>query len=224
MNGNDLNIMFKIATRQRPQQFEKLIQNIINNCELENYFIRVTCDIDDPTMYNNMVAEYCRLRGIQIVYGDSKNKVDAINRDMDAFEGPHWDILVNVSDDMEFAYKGFDIDIRNEFTETLDTFVHFPDNNRIDICTISIMGKPYYDARNYIYYPGYISVCCDVDATKQAQVLGKYRFNPKVIVKHNHPAYKTGNWDALYAKNESQENYEKDSQTLSLRSYNNFKD
>jgi enamine deaminase RidA (YjgF/YER057c/UK114 family) len=66
-------------------------------------------------MYNQMVHEFCSARGILLVYGTSKNKVDAINRDMDAFSKPHWDILVNMSDDMEFTYKGFDIDIRKEF-------------------------------------------------------------------------------------------------------------
>lgn len=223
MNTNDLNIMFKITTRQRPKKFEQLVQNIINNCELTNYFILVTADIDDPTMYNNMVHEYCSSRGILLVYGPSKNKVDAINRDMDAFKDPRWDILVNVSDDMEFTYKGFDIDIRKEFHDGLDWFVHFPDNNRSDVATMSIIGRQYYDRLKYIYFPKYISVCCDEDATEQAKSLSKYRFNPKVIIKHNHPGYKSAEWDELYTRNEAQEIYEQDRQTLRIRRETNFK-
>ena len=224
MNTNDLNIMFKVTTRQRPKQFDQVIQNIINNCELKNYFILVTADLDDPTMYNNMVHEYCQARGILLVYGPSKNKVDAINRDIYAFKEPHWDILVNVSDDMEFMYKGFDIDIRKQFEDGLDWFLHFPDNNRSDICTLSILGRTYFERFNYIYYPHYESVCCDVDATEQAKYLDRYKYNPLVIVKHNHPAYQSAEWDELYKRNESPDLYERDQKTLKIRRQNNYAD
>ncbi len=214
--------MFKIATRQRPKQFERLVRNIIENCSLQNYFILVSADVDDSTMYNQMVHEFCAHRGIIIVFGESKSKIDAINRDIEVYGEPKWDILVNVSDDMEFIYKGFDIGIRNEFHDGLDWFVHFPDNNRTDICTLSILGKDYYNRTHEIYYNKYKSVCSDMDATEQAKSLGRYRYNPKVIVKHNHPAYKSGDWDELYVRNEQQKFYSHDEEILKQRRFSNF--
>lgn len=224
MNTNELTILFKIATRQRPEQFKALVENIINNCVLKNYIILVSIDADDTTMFNFDINKFCssKAASIQLTHGYSINKIDAINRDVNKFKQP-WDILVNVSDDMEFTHRGFDLDIRKEFESGLDWFVHFPDNNRTDICTMSVMGRDYYNRTKEIYYSGYFSVCCDQDATEQAKSLGRYKYNPKQIVNHFHPGYKTAEWDELYSRNESPVFYEKDQETLKMRRFNNFK-
>ena len=67
-----------------------------------NYTILVSIDEDDESMFEFNYPD----DNVFIVRGTSKNKIDAINRDMDIFEG--WKILINTSDDMHFEIKGFD--------------------------------------------------------------------------------------------------------------------
>jgi len=219
---SEYNICFKITTRTRPNWFRETVESIMNLANNNRYFILVSADIDDTTMYNKEMALWCAQRGIVIIYGTSKNKIDAINRDVLALKKPNWDILVNVSDDQRFLYKGFDEDIRKEFAQGLDLFVHFPDNNRADICTMSIMGKDYYLRDNYIYHPDYISICCDEEATEVAKIRGRYRFNEKILIKHLHPGYGTAQWDNLYIKNEAQDISDKDRETLRFRRFAGF--
>lgn len=221
-NSLDLNIMFKLASRQRPEKFIETVNNIVEHCSLSNYFILVSADIDDASMYNDTIHHFCRDRGILLVYGTSTGKVHAINRDVDTFSQPRWDILVNMSDDMRFPYKGFDVDIRRQFEGIKDLFVHFPDNNRKDICTISIMDRAYYDRFKYIYNPEYVTVCCDDEATEVAKILGRYKYVDTVLVKHLHPGYDTRYWDPLYVRNEAEHLYSADRETLKLRRYNHF--
>ncbi len=213
--------MFKLASRQRPEKFKATVENIISLCDQHNYFILVSADTDDKTMFNDDIRRYCGDRGIILVYGTSTGKNHAINRDVNTHPVPHWDILVNMSDDMKFQHKGFDVDIRNEFAEGLDWFVHFPDNNRKDICTLSIIGRDYYNRDKYIYNPAYITVCSDDEATEVAKNRHRYRFNPKVLVHHTHPGY-GADWDPLYVRNEAQDIYDKDRETLKLRRWSGF--
>ncbi len=72
-------ILFKLATRSRPEKARKAIDNIIMNCASQNYKILVSIDKDDATM-QGFDHEH---QNVFMVDGYSKNKIDAINRDMD---------------------------------------------------------------------------------------------------------------------------------------------
>lgn len=200
-------ILFKLATRSRPEKARASINNIIDNCTSDNFTILVSADFDDDSMKNFSYVH----SNVTIVYGISKSKIDAINRDLDIVKD--WDILINTSDDMVFTNKGFDNIIRQDFEDNLDQFIHYSDGNQKEnISTMSIMGKEYYERFNYIYHPDYKSLWCDAEATEVAVLLGKYRYmgDNKILFRHMHPAWGLAESDAQYQKTEAPEMWEHD--------------
>jgi hypothetical protein len=237
-----LRLLFKYTTRSRRSNFLRGIDSIIDNlADKENYHIYTTFDVDDDKM-----RPLPEIKGNHTyIAGTSKSKVDAINRDMDFINANYdWDILVNMSDDVVITEKGFDNIIRYYFNSlvrsesmsgfentpfiefvsnevvNLDQVIHFPDGNRDDLLTVSIIGKDYYKRDNYIYNPEYKSLYCDNEAMEVAKQRGCYKFVNKVIFNHLHPAYNKGNFDAQYLHTESfgHEDY----QTYKRRKANGF--
>ena len=216
-----MRILFKFTTRSRPMLFARGMRSIIDNCVSDNYHILVSIDEDDKTMDRNF--DY---PNTTIVRGTSKNKIDAINRDMD--KAGEWDILVNMSDDMVFTKKGFDDIIRNEFIyqngvvieQDLDQCIHLPDSNRNDLMTMAVMGREYYNRFNYIYHPDYASLWCDNEMTDVAKMLGCYKFVNEQIMEHRHPAYGKAKMDNQYITTEGFDRV--DRETYNRRKANNF--
>lgn len=222
-----MKILFKFASRSRPGKFFNVIRNIEALTKNKDYLILATLDEDDLTMNNSSVMKMMDYRpNLKYIFGTSKSKVDAINRDLPGnFD---WDILVNMSDDMLFTVKDFDQDIINAFKNffpDLDGMVHFPDGNTNcnGLITMSIMGRKYFDRFGYIYHPDYKSLWCDNEATDVSKMLGKYKYmgDNAVILNHNHPAHKKGFVaDDLLKKTDSF--YELDKKVYARRKANNF--
>lgn len=217
-----MKILFKYATRSRPELFKRGMDSIINNCASEDYQILVSADMNDESM-KDVGKEYEGNSKVLFVYSSSISKIDAINRDLDLIQD--WDILVNMSDDMVFTVKGFDLIIRNEFQAfeggyNLDRCVHFPDGNTTELITMSIMGRDYFDRFGYIYHPDYISLFADNEQTDVARMLGKYCYIPEKIFEHLHPAFGKAQNDAQYDHTESFWN--QDEATYKLRREMNF--
>ena len=176
-------IIYNFASRSRPDKFFKAIENI-NTLSKTDHIIAAKLDIDDKSMH--YTHQSFQLPNLKTYWGISKNKIDAINRDIPA----GWDILVNMSDDMVFTNEGFDLDIIEAFHGNYDQFIHFPDGYTDDrLCSMSIIGKDYYDRFGYVYHPDYVSLFCDNEAQDVAKELGKYKFINKNIFKHKHPAW-----------------------------------
>lgn len=224
-----MNLLLKYATRSRPELFLRGLQSIYDNVTSDNYHILVSIDADDMTMNNFELVE--KLKGktnLTIIAGESKSKIDAINRDIEKFEYD-WDMLINMSDDMIFNSKGFDDTIRGvfaieEFTKefnAFDRFIHFPDGNRSDLCTMSIIGKDYYNRDKYIYNPEYKSLFCDDEAQQVAKIRGCYKYVDTQIFEHLHPAYGKAVFDEQYQRTEAIGNTE-DVETFKRRKENNF--
>jgi hypothetical protein len=212
-------ILFKLATRSRPEKARDSINNIIENCKSDNFTILVSVDFDDNSMKNFSYVH----SNVTIIYGISKSKIDAINRDLDIVKD--WDILINTSDDMVFTNKGFDNIIRQDFEDNLDQFIHYSDGNQKEnISTMSIMGKEYYERFNYIYHPDYKSLWCDAEATEVAVLLGKYRYmgDNKILFRHMHPAWGLAESDAQYQKTEAPEMWEHDYKVILERKARNY--
>lgn len=215
-----MKILFKLTTRSRPQRAIKTLESIFNNIESDNFNILISLDDDDittPDLYDWCAGKFDK---INICFGKSENKIDAINRDMDRIKYK-WDILVNVSDDQVFIKKGFDKDIRDSFTD-LDKFIHFPDGNQDRLATMSIIGYDYYMRDKYIYHPSYKSVYCDNEAQDVAQMRGCYIYNPLHIFNHEHPAWGKGPMDLQYQKTEHPVTYKADHNTYLRRAAINF--
>jgi len=219
-------ILFKFASRSRPEKFFKAIDNIINMIDDKvNYTVLCTFDKDDVTMNESNICDIAKNYPINIksVYGNSANKIHAINRDMHLITD--WDILINMSDDMMFLEKGFDNLIREDFAGNFDQFLHYNDGNqKANVSTMTIMGRQYYDRFNYIYHPAYISVWCDVEQTDVAVMLGKYKYmgDDKKIFIHNHPAWGLTSWDAQYRASENLDVWGKDLMTIIERKEKNY--
>lgn len=214
-----MTIFFKATSRSRPQRLKKTIDSIVNNLSGQvDYFIQISLDEDDSTL-----AEYFNLIGAEHekIIGTSKNKIDAINRDMDLVD-QWWDILVNVSDDQVFIKKDFDLDILEAFEQNTDLFVHFPDGNQGDLATMSIIGREYYKRDKYIYNPEYVSVYCDNEAQDVAKLRDCYKLVNKHIFNHEHPAWGKGPMDLQYQKTEHPVTYQADHNTYIKRAAKNF--
>lgn len=219
-------ILVKFATRSRPRKFINCLENYSHFSEYDNYQIIVSADIDDASMYNKEIIDAVKnFDNVQIIFGVSRNKVDAINRDISI--ATKFDILINLSDDMLFVKKGFDLMIINDFQVLFpdyDGVLHYDDGNHYGnkLMTMSIMGNAYYDRFGYIYHPAYESVYCDNEAMEVAKKLGKYVYIPNTIFNHNHPAWGKAPWDEQYRKTEEPGLYRKDNETFKIRRKNNF--
>lgn len=229
-----MKILFKFATRSRPQKFFSCLENIINTVESDNYQILVSADEDDETMAWDKIKDRYDLilnsvdgdvNRVITHHGKSKNKIEAINRDFEYIRT--WDILINTSDDMNFVRKGFDNIIRKDMTEQfpdLDGFLHYNDGNQRDrVATMSIMGRKYYERFNYIYHPSYESLFCDEEATEVAKRLGRHRYMGDIpLFKHLHPAWGLGEYDEQYQRTESRKVWIADENNFIERKARNF--
>lgn len=206
-------ILFKYSSRSRKNKFFLGLDNIISKIsDKENYLIVVSLDFDDKEMFNKEVLErlipYINNHKVFPVFGYSKNKIDAINRDMDKFDD--WQILCNFSDDMSFKVEGFDEIIREKFrinfTDTNGN-IYFNDGFVGDkISTMSIIGKAYFDSQmmnKKIYHPSYFSLWCDNEYTEVAKHFNKIVYDNRILYKHEHPANGIGVADEQLQKTES---------------------
>lgn len=209
-----MKILIKFASRSRPYKFFNCIKNINDHQVSNNLTILCSLDEDDQSMNTPEIKDWFaryRKNGIISCYGKSKNKIDAINRDM--HQAPEWDILINFSDDMLFVKKGFDQVIMNDMVSNfpdLDGVLHYHDGHKYgaQLMTMSIMGKKYYDRFNYIYHPDYISLWSDNEAMDVAKMLARYKYmgDGNIIFNHNHPMHQgmgQMNYDAQLRHTES---------------------
>jgi len=218
-----MTILFKYASRERPERFFKGLDSIVGNVTSDDYHILCSFDSDDPSMNNDAVRDRLSLYGNLTYYFDtSTSKVEAINRDL--YKAPKFDILVNFSDDMEFTVKGFDEIIRREMPPDLDWVLHFPDNttNGKRLMTMDIKGKAYFQRTYRIYHNEYRSVYCDDEETQKAKLLGCYKFVDQNIFKHDHWLF-GGEKDDLNRRNDSSDMYAHDRDVFRRRKKNNFK-
>lgn len=207
LDNYDPIILYKYTSRSRPDKFYRGLISIINNSSSENYLILCSFDNNDPSLssYLDYLKEINNDR-ITVCLGESKSKIDAINRDINDYS-KHWDIVVNMSDDMVFTKDGFDLIIKSDFLQHFPKFdgvMHYPDQDAgRKLMTLSILGREYYLRFNYIYHPDYTSLWCDNEAMEVAMMLGKYKYSPARIFDHIHPAYGRCQTDEQYKHTES---------------------
>ena len=216
-----MRILYKYTSRSRRSNFLRGYDSILNKiANKEDYHILISVDKDDQSMSPLPVLD----GNYTFVVGNSKNKIDAINRDLNEFDYD-WDILINMSDDMIFTKKGFDDIIRAEFYNDFNQYLHFNDGNqKCNVCTMHIVGRNYYDRFNYIYHPDYISLWCDVENDIVAKQLGCYKYmgdNIKLF-RHLHPAWGLAPQDALSIKTEDRALWVADEITFNKRKIKNF--
>ena len=222
----NLKILIKFPTRGRPEKFFDVLNKYIKMAnDPSKIAFLISADEDDLTMNNADIKAALDhySKNIKLVYffGNSKTKMQAINADMEKVSG--WDILLLASDDMIPIVKGYDDVIRidmNEYFRDMDGVLWYSDGGQNNINTLCILGKKYYNRFNYIYHPDYISLWCDNEFTDVSIQLKKVYRSDKVIIEHAHPVYQKTQYDALYVRNESYFNI--DRETYLKRKEKNF--
>jgi len=215
-NDKRVRICFKYPSRERPEQFQKTLDTYVSLLSgKHDYHFVVSMDTNDTTMNTDHIKNYLNNKRLKVqleyYYGESKNKVDAINRDMIA---PTFNILVLVSDDMIPQVQGYDDIIVRNFKEKCpdyDGMLNFNDGYRQDwpkICTLTIYGYKYYQRFGYIYNPQYDSVYCDNEQTEVGRLLNRIHDIDTVIIRHewNAPVFQ----DDLRRRTETTELYKRD--------------
>lgn len=205
-------MLYKLASRSRPKKFFETLDNIIENAMHEDYIILCSLDIDDDSMTHPEIKGRIHAYGerVRAYWGFSGSKIAAINRDIPFVQ--EWDILVNVSDDQRFIYKGFDLDIIQAF-KGFSGLNHFIDIHRPGICTMAIMDYDYYMIDGFIYHPNFLSVYSDNFQQELAKKRRRYKFIDNPIFIHYHFRNNNAEMDELMELTESPEMYNKDRKT-----------
>lgn len=187
-----MKILFKFPSRGRPEIFKNTLLSHLKKLSYNNeYKFIFTFDVDDLTMNNDEIKNFIHELNIscEIHYGQSKNKIEAINANL---ENQEFDILIVISDDMLPIVKNYDDIICEIFKNSengLDNTIHVNTDRWSDILDVwCIMGKKYYKRFNYIYHPDYKSIACDNEYTEVSQMLGRKIFLEKILFFHNNIA------------------------------------
>lgn len=214
-----MKLLIKYPSRNRPYIFLNTLKKYIDKAvDLSKIEFLISIDEDDESMNHEVLDAVFALKAdITIHKGKGISKIEACNRDIEKAKSK-WDIVVLVSDDMECTADGWDEKIRRDmakFYPDTDGCLWYHDGAQNFICTLSIIGRKYYDQFNYIYHPSYKSFFCDNEFTEIARNQNKIRSIPQMIVKHQHPSWGGKmQHDELYKKNdrfwsEDETNYHK---------------
>lgn len=199
-----MKILIKFPTRNRKEKFFEVLQKYYDFAlDKKNIEFLITLDDDDESMNNDKVRqELKKFDNLKFVYGNSLNKIHAVNRDI--FDGD-WSVILLASDDMIPNLLGYDDIIRSKMEE------YFPDTDGVlwfndgyqgnKLNTLCILGKKYYKRFNYIYYPEYKSTWCDNEFMDVANILKKQKYFELVPIKHEHPDWGFGQRDEIHSLN-----------------------
>lgn len=220
-----MKILIKFPTFNRTKQFfDTLYKYYKKSKNLNDLSTLVSIDSNDSSMNNDDVLNGLKTYpNLNVVVGESKSKIDAVNRDIRNFEYD-WDILLLASDDMIPLVDGYDDIIRNDMEK------YFPDTDGVlwyndgykknELNTLSILGKTYYNRFNYIYNPQYKSVYADNEFTEVSKILNKFVYFDKTIIEHQHPDWGYGVNDIIHRNN--YKNVSHDKSIFEYRKLKNF--
>lgn len=219
-----MKLLIKFPTRNRKNKFLLTLRKYYNFLSKKNDVnFLITMDEDDSEMNNDDIKEILNsYENLTFFYGNSKTKIEAINKDVEKIED--WDIVLLASDDMIPIVKGYDDIIINNMKN------HYPDTDGVlwfndgyqgnKLNTLCILGKKYYERFGYIYNPEYKSVWSDNEFMSVANILNKQKYFDDIIIKHEHPDYGFNNRDEIHMTNIKNEN--SDRQTFNKRKLINF--
>lgn len=206
-----MKILVKFPTRSRPVRFFRSLATIYDLAhDPDNIFVLVTADVDDITMNNDALKKQIKQysgRNLAVIYGNSKSKIEAVNRDIDLLSkefpaAANWDIIMVMSDDMRFTVLGWDEIVRIEMQRNFpqgDGYLHFKEKDTKEILNVmEIMDRRYYERFGFIYHPSYMSLWADNEKTELAKMLGRYKYIDFEIFNHDNPAYGYLERDTLF--------------------------
>lgn len=187
-----IDLLIKYPTRSRPELFKSILSEYITKLS-GNYKVKfiVSMDTDDNTCNTESMRSFLDnvkyKTNLEYYYGNSKNKIDACNRDMPS-DG--WKICILVSDDMTPRVYGYDriiIENMNHYFPDFDGALNYNCGGHAypHVMVLSVIGNPYYKRFNYIYHPDYTSLFCDEEQTVVARSLNKIVDIDNRIITHD---------------------------------------
>ncbi len=221
-------LLIKLPSRERADRFFNTLDLYYQKLSGEiPYHFLISGDLDDtgPNGLNcpQAIARLANYPNLTVYFGPRVNKIEAVNRDLE--KHLDFEILLVASDDMVPQQSNFDLTIvqnMQQYFPNFDGALHFNDGYvGANLNTLPIIGKKYYDRFNYVYHPNYQSICCDLEFTLVAKMLGKTAYINQTIIKHEHGSYGFRK-DALFFHNESKTFYEHDRDILQRRKAANF--
>jgi hypothetical protein len=183
LNNDSKHLLLNYATRQRPAKFMKNLDAYLSKASGKHKItVVVSMDKDDLLCNNPHFRKFLDNKKSETVdiiysYGESKGKIDAINRDVPTTP---WDILISTADDMEPMETNWDDtivqDMIREFPDlygsinyNTDPRLETKEDGRAEgwkgLITLPVIGRKLYDKFGYIYHPDYISESCDDEQT-----------------------------------------------------------
>lgn len=211
MEVSALRLLIKIPTRERRERFFQVLNKAQRNRVLDTTRFLITLDNNDTNSLTGMNTDAARKvlnmwGNLKYVYGDSKNKIHAVNRDME--EEKDFDIILVLSDDMHVVETGYDKIICDHFEK------HAPDTDGAlwindgytekRLNTIICIGRKRFERFGYLYFPEYRSLCADNEYTEENQKLGNYHYMERPLIIHLHPMNAGQSlMDALYRRNDA---------------------
>lgn len=162
-------------------------------CEGDVYELIVSVDRDDFTLNT-----YNKLYGAQLLIGDNKSTVDAINN---AANNSRGDILMVVSDDTE-PIENWNTEIYKAVEGKTDWILKTKDGIQDWLITMPVMDRAYYNRFGYIYHPDYRHMFCDTELSCVADLTGR-RITSNLLFKHNHYSVTGQKKDAISVKADS---------------------
>lgn len=203
-----VNLLVKIPTRERKDQFFSVLNKAQRNRTHPNTRFLITLDTNDTVMNSEAAKRVLGMWGnLTYVYGESKSKIDAVNRDMD--QAPDWDILLLLSDDMHIVQTGYDSIIIDHFKNLIpdtDGALWLNDGHtKKTLNTIVCIGRKRYERFGYLYAPVYKSLFADNEYTDVNKKLGNFHYVEQVLIEHRHPMNtpRTTPMDSLYRRNDA---------------------
>lgn len=206
-----MKILVKMPSRGRAEKLISTLSKAIAKADNNSKIVyQLTLDKNDSITNNagfDKTIEKLRQHAeINVIRGTSTGKINACNRDM-RLAPDDWEIVLLLSDDMICKTKGWDTIISQDMQEMYpdtDGLLFYNDGHTGDaLNTLTIMGRKYFERFGYLYHPSYKSLWCDNELMDVGYILGKQKYDERVLFEHEHPANVGGIADELYAINDS---------------------
>ncbi len=197
-------LLIHFPIRGRKRKFFDTLDKYYELSTLKDTRFNIVIDNDDEELNNpETIKQLSCYYNLKINFADNTGKVQAINS---CIPEDDWNILIVAADDLIPQEKGYDEIISKSmeiFYPDTDGILHFYDGHRMDLNTMPIIGRRYYERLKYVYNPDYISVWCDNEFQDVATILKKQTFIDRMLIDHQHPIWLGKEMDELGKKNES---------------------
>ena len=135
----------------------------------------MSIDVDEPDSLgyatNTKIIKESKKFNTLVLVNENRSIVDAVNRGAHAATG---DMLVVMSDDFEcppnwdyVLQTAVEFFGNSEYLIMVDDCV--PVHQKLDICTLPVLSRSWFQKYGYVYYPEYFSMFCDNDMTLRAK-------------------------------------------------------